>query len=69
MSALSRTCINSPLILQNPALLANLSQHALEDRLYDLDTQFRRDMASLTDRYDDAQEAIQAALRAASRRQ
>lgn len=52
----------------NPALLTSLSQKALEDRLYDLDTQFRRDMALLTDRYDDAQEAIQAALRSVGRK-
>jgi hypothetical protein len=54
--------------MQNPALLTSLSQKALEDRLYDLDTQFRRDMALLTDRYDDAQEAIQAALRSVGRK-
>lgn len=48
--------------LQDPSRLLVLTREALEDRLYELDAQFRRDMASLTDRYDDAQTAIQSSL-------
>lgn len=58
-----RSCIMcaSP---QDSGILSALSQDELNDRLYALDAQFRRDMASLTERYDAARTAVENALAA-----
>lgn len=48
--------------LTEPSFLAGLSKEELEDKLYELDAQFRRDMASLTERYDAARSALEAEM-------
>ena len=45
--------------LCDSSFLTGLSRDELEDKLYELDAQFRRDMASLTERYDAARTALE----------
>lgn len=54
------------LLLQDRDLLLGLPLPALTDRLDELDAQFRRDMATLTERYDAARQAVEAAVAAKS---
>jgi hypothetical protein len=42
--------------------MRTLSAAALESRLYELDAQFRRDMATLTEKYDAARTAVENAI-------
>jgi hypothetical protein len=48
--------------MQDAAYLSSLSLTSLQDRLYDLDARFRRDMAALTEKYDAARSAVESAI-------
>lgn len=48
--------------VQDAGYLRGCSIDDLQDRLYDLDSQFRRDMAALTEKYDVARSAIESVL-------
>ncbi len=61
----TRLCpLCSPLLvqLQDGAFLSSLTTDQLQDRMYELDALFRRDLSRLTERYDTAKAAAEAAL-------